>query len=105
MLVAWKQLRGQFDKDEVSFFVTIAAQLAKVIYDASNVDDRRPTCCATEAEENAFIQGVQAATGVAIGTATLLDPLANLESVPDRQAEDIDAARDRFPRRSPCRSS
>ena len=31
VLVAWKQSRGQFDKDEVSFFVTIAAQLAKVI--------------------------------------------------------------------------
>lgn len=26
-----------------------------------------------------------------VGTATLIDPLANLESVPDRQAEDIDA--------------
>lgn len=90
VLVAWKQVRDQFDKDEVSFFVTIAAQLAKAVYDASNVDVV-VELVHNEAGENAYIQGVQAATGVAIGTATLIDPLANLESVPDRQAEDIDA--------------
>jgi phosphotransferase system enzyme I (PtsP) len=90
VLVAWNQARGQFDKDEVSFFVTIAAQLAKVIYKASNVDVV-VELMHNEAEENAYVQGVQAATGVALGTATLIDPLANLESVPDRQAEDIDA--------------
>jgi phosphotransferase system enzyme I (PtsP) len=90
VLVAWKQVRGQFDKDEVSFFVTIAAQLAKVIYDAANVGVVIELVH-KEAGENAYIQGVQAATGVAVGTATLIDPLANLESVPDRQAEDIDA--------------
>jgi phosphotransferase system enzyme I (PtsP) len=90
VLVAWKQVRGQFDKDEVSFFVTIAAQLAKVIYDAANVGVVIELVH-KEAGENAYIQGVRAATGVAIGTATVIDPLANLESVPNRQAEDIDA--------------
>jgi phosphotransferase system enzyme I (PtsP) len=90
VLVAWKQIRGQFDKDEVSFFVTIAAQLAKVIYEASNLENV-VELLRNETGENAFIQGVQGATGVAIGTATLIDPLANLESVPNRQAENIDA--------------
>lgn len=90
VLVAWKQVHGQFDKDEVSFFVTIAAQLAKVVYDAANVGVVIELVH-KETGENAYIQGVQAATGVAVGTATLIDPLANLESVPDRQAEDIDA--------------
>ncbi len=37
------------------------------------------------------IQGVQAASGLAVGTVALLDPLANLESVPDRQVLDIDS--------------
>ena len=90
VLVAWKQIRGQFDKDEVSFFVTIAAQLAKVIYEASNLENV-VELLRNETGENAFIQGIQGATGVAIGTATLIDPLANLESVPYRQAENIDA--------------
>jgi phosphotransferase system enzyme I (PtsP) len=88
VLVGWKKLHGRFDKDEVSFFLTIAAQLAKVIYEASNVD-AVVEYLRSGTEENEFIQGVQAASGVAIGTATLRDPLANLESVPDRQAVDI----------------
>ena len=78
VLVAWKQIRGQFDKDEVSFFVTIAAQLAKVIYEASNLENV-VELLRNETGENAFIQGIQGATGVAIGTATLIDPLAILE--------------------------
>jgi phosphotransferase system enzyme I (PtsP) len=47
-------------------------------------------------QEDAFIQGIQAAPGVAIGTAALLDPLAKLESIPDRQAQDIDAEETTF---------
>lgn len=90
VLVAWRQVRDQFEKDEVWFFVTIAAQLAKTIYEASNVDVV-VQLLRNGAEEHAFIQGVQAATGLAIGTATLIDPLANLKSVPDRQSVDIDA--------------
>ena len=44
-----------------------------------------------EKQGEAFIQGVQMAAGLAIGTAALLDPLAKLESMPDRQSQDIDA--------------
>ena len=36
------------------------------------------------------------AAGVAIGTAALLDPLARLESIPDRPAQDIDAEETTF---------
>ena len=90
VLVGWRQVRDRFDKDEVSFCVTLAAQLAKVIYEASNAGVVFELV-RNGAEANAYIQGVQAATGVAIGTATLVDPLANLESVPNRQAEDIGA--------------
>ena len=95
VLVAWKQLRGQFDKDEVAFFVTIAAQLSKVIYEAASADDVA-RLLRGEAGEKAFIQGVQAATGVAIGTAALVDPLAKLESIPDRHAEDVNAEESAF---------
>lgn len=90
ILVAWKQIRGQFDKDEVSFFVTIATHLAKVIYEASNLENF-VELLRNESGGDAFIQGVQAATGVAIGTGTLIDPLAHLASVPDHQTEDIEA--------------
>ncbi len=95
VLVAWKQVRGRFDKDEVTFFVTIAAQLSKVIYEAAKVDELA-RLLRGEAGEDAFIQGVQAATGVAIGTAALLDPVANLHSVPNRHPEDVDAEETAF---------
>src|SRR4051812_26544714 len=39
MLVAWKQPHCEFDQDEVTFFVTIAAQLAKAIHSAAAVDE------------------------------------------------------------------
>ncbi len=95
VLVAWKQGHGQFNQDEVTFFITIAAQLSKVIYEAAKVDEVA-RLLRREAGAKAFIQGVQAATGVAIGTAALLDPLARLESVPDRHIDDIDAEHTAF---------
>ncbi len=95
VLVAWKQTNREFDKDEVTFFVTIAAQLAKAIHQAAAVDEVG-RMLSGEVQEDAFIQGIQAATGVAVGTAVLLDPLAKLESIPDRQAPDIDAEETAF---------
>ncbi|MGB7934528.1 MAG: phosphoenolpyruvate--protein phosphotransferase, partial [Gammaproteobacteria bacterium] len=90
VLVAWKRAPGQFDKDEVTFFVTIAAQLAKAIHDASAVDEVS-RMLSGELQGVAFIQGIQMAAGMAIGTAALLNPLARLDSIPDRPARDIAA--------------
>jgi phosphotransferase system enzyme I (PtsP) len=90
VLAAWKKAHAQFDKDEVTFFVTIAAQLAELIHEAAAVDEVT-RLLRGEAPEKAFIQGVQAAAGIAIGTAALLDPLAKLESVPDRRIQDIES--------------
>ena len=95
VLVAWKETHRQFGKDEVTFFVTIAAQLAKAIHGAAAVDEVN-RMLSGEMQEDAFIQGIQAAPGVAIGTVALLDPLAKLESIPDRQAQDIDAEETTF---------
>lgn len=97
VLAAWKQAHAEFDKDEVTFFVTIAAQLAELIHEAAAVDEVT-RLLRGEAQQKAFIQGVQAAAGIAIGTATLLDPLAKLESVPDRHIEDIDSETSAFRR-------
>ncbi len=95
VLVAWKRAPGQFGKDEVTFFVTIAAQLAKAIHDASAVDEVS-RMLSGDMQGVAFIQGIQMAAGVAIGTAALLDPLASLELIPDRPTTDIDAEETAF---------
>jgi phosphotransferase system enzyme I (PtsP) len=88
VLVGWKAPHHQFDRDEITFFVTIAAQLAKAIHGAATVDEVN-RMLSGEMHEELFIQGVQAATGVAIGTAVLLDALGKLESIPDRPAQDV----------------
>ena len=90
VLVAWKGRHGHFDKEEVIFFVTIAPHLAKSIHDAS-VSNEAVTMPSGEVKEEAFVQGSQAAPGVAIGTATVLDPMGKLESIPDRRTSDIEA--------------
>ena len=89
VLVAEKREHRPFDKEEVTFFITIAAHLAKAIHEAEAVGE--VTRILSGEEQDAFIQGLQAATGVAIGTAILLDPLAKLDSIPDRPAQDVEA--------------
>lgn len=90
VLVARKRAPCRFDREAVAFFVTLAVHLAKVVYDAAAIGDvsRR---LSGEVLENAFIQGIQGAPGVAIGTIALLNPLAQLESIPDRQVQDTAA--------------
>lgn len=90
VLVAWRRAQSQFDPEEEAFFVTIAAQLAKAIHDAATLSSVT-RLLSGEAQGSAFIEGIPAAPGVAIGTIALLDPLARLESIPDRQAQDIAA--------------
>jgi len=90
VLAAWKA-HLPFARDEVTFFITIAAQLARVIHEAAAVGEVRSLLDGAAQDESAFIQGVQAAAGLAVGTAALVDPLAKLESVPNRRCHDIHA--------------
>ena len=86
---------GRFDPDEVTFFLTIAAPLAAIIDEAATVGEVA-RLLSGEVRRTAFIQGVQAAAGLAVGTAALLDPLATLESVPDRRVEDVASEENEF---------
>ena len=95
VLAAWKRMHRRFDKDEVTFFVTLAAQLARAVHQAEAVDEVN-RMLSGEVQEDAFIQGIPAASGVAIGTVAMLDPLANLESIPDREVHDVDAEETAF---------
>jgi phosphotransferase system, enzyme I, PtsP len=95
VLVAWKRIDRPFDKDEVTFFVTLAAQLARAVHQAEAVDEV-DRMLSGKVQEDAFIQGIQAAGGVAIGTVALLAPLDELESIPDREAQDVVAEETTF---------
>jgi phosphotransferase system, enzyme I, PtsP len=87
VLAAWKAT-SPFGRDEVTFFVTIAAPLAAII-DEHAAADEVASLLNGGMQETAHVQGVMAAGGLAIGTAALLDPLATLEPVPDRRVDDI----------------
>lgn len=89
VLVAWRRAQCRFDREEEAFFVTLAARLAKVIHDAAST--KNVVRLLGEETQSAFIQGVRGAPGVAIGTIALLDPLADLASIPDRPARDLPA--------------
>jgi phosphotransferase system enzyme I (PtsP) len=69
---------------------------AKHLGDALDIIVHRVQAALPIQEGVACIQGIQMAAGVAIGTAALLDPLARLESIPDRPARDIAAEETAF---------
>jgi phosphotransferase system, enzyme I, PtsP len=94
VLAAWKGA-GQFDRDEVSFFVSIAAQLAERIDEAAAIGEVAGLLRG-EVQGAAVIRGVQAAAGLTVGIAAWLDPLDSLESIPDRRVEDFETEETAF---------
>lgn len=88
VLVVQQTHSRRFDESEEAFLVTLAAQLATVVAHAHAVGDS-----ATEykikgsALDDACFIGVAGAPGVAIGTAVMVHPVANLDAVPDKDAD------------------
>jgi len=86
----------RFDEGEEAFLVTVSAQLAGVIAHSeatSFIAGLSPT--GQEARDVAF-KGVAGAPGVAIGQSVVIFPPADLDSVPDRETEDVTSDLKRF---------
>ncbi len=90
VLVAQQWATRLFSEDEVALLFTIAAQLGGVI-SAGLRGGGVGRLKSGKKQRNVIIEGIAGAPGVAVGTVVLPSPLANLESVPDRKANDIDA--------------
>jgi phosphotransferase system enzyme I (PtsP) len=86
VLVVQQKDSRRFDEDEEAFLVTMSAQLAGVIAHA------RATGSITTSQNvvgaTASFKGIAGATGVAIGRAVIVAPVADLHSVPRRQSDD-----------------
>lgn len=80
----------RFDDGEEAFLVTLSAQLAGVIAhaEATGVLDASPTALGGT---SAHFTGIGGAPGVAMGEAVVVSSPADLNSVPDRKARDVDA--------------
>ena len=85
VLVIQQKAPRQFELDEETFLITLAAQLS-VILSNSEVDEL------FEEDDELFvrmIRGVPASSGVATGVAKVLFPNHDIHSVPDRRSDDI----------------
>ncbi len=90
VLVVRQFARRRFREDEVAFLVTVAAQLSGAIAHAQasgGIDGLNSNA----AHELRPIDGLPGAPGVAIGTAMVVYPAADLDAVPDRKITNIDA--------------
>jgi phosphotransferase system enzyme I (PtsP) len=94
VLVVQQQERRKFDESEEAFLVTMSAQLAGVIAHAEATGNIAAAAKATPKE--ARFSGAPGAPGVAIGKAVVIYPAADLNSVPDKLAEDIAVEIERF---------
>lgn len=87
VLVVRSRERRKYAEHEVSFLVTLAAQLAGAIAhaEASGGIEELP---GLRASEPRFLTGLPGSPGVGIGTAVAIYPPAELKAVPDRPSED-----------------
>lgn len=94
VLVTQQEGDSAFEDDHVALMVTLAAQLGGAIRGAEVsgellARERFP-------RRDIEIKGIAGAPGVAVGTAVVIFPEADLDSVPDRVAESVEAERNRF---------
>ena len=90
VVVARQRRRRKFDEEEEAFLVTLAAQLAAVVAHAEATGEIRALMeHGTEQIDTRFV-GVPGAPGIGMGVAVALHPGAALESVPDKEAEDVE---------------
>jgi phosphotransferase system enzyme I (PtsP) len=90
VLVVRQREPRRFAEQEETFLFTLAAQLAGAISHAGAIGDI--TRLLQEADESRYaLSGHSGTPGAAVGRAHVVYPLANLEAIPDRTVEDVDA--------------
>lgn len=94
VLTVQQEEARRYDPSEEAFLITICAQLAGVIAHAEATGElqRLPSFHELQTSEldEAALGGIPCVPGVGIGTAMVVYPLADLDSVPERESEDIE---------------
>ena len=91
VLVVQNDKRHRFDEGEEAFLITLSAQLAGVIAHEEATGAIEGISPAGHKTSDTVFPGVSASSGVAIGHAVVLFPLADLSQIPNRQASDIES--------------
>ncbi len=89
ILVAQQSGSRTFDENEEAFLLTVSAQLGGIIAQVKTQGELDGS--AFQLKREFEIQGIPGAPGVAIGTVVRVFPLADLNAVPDRLVENVDA--------------
>jgi phosphotransferase system enzyme I (PtsP) len=90
VLVVRQKQKRRFAEQEETFLFTLAAQLAGAISHASASGDIDRLLRQSD-ESRYALKGVSGTPGAAVGRAHVVYPLANLDAIPDRPVEDMDA--------------
>jgi len=90
VLVVQRIQAERFAEDQVSFLITLAAQLAASIAHAE-ASDGQSMPLIRHSPRARYIAGVAGAPGVAVGTAVVVYAAADLDAVPERRADDPEA--------------
>ncbi|MCP5430908.1 MAG: phosphoenolpyruvate--protein phosphotransferase [Chromatiaceae bacterium] len=94
VLVVRQQAKRAFIDDEVTFLFTLAAQLAGAITYAQASGEL--DVLTTPSRVARYLEGRPGSTGVSIGHGVVAYRLADLDAVPDRAAEDVEAECESF---------
>lgn len=89
LMVQQRELR-HFGEDEEAFCVTLAVQLASAIAQARARGSIAALVPKRGKKKSAVLQGLAGAQGVAIGTALVTFPPADIDAVPDQAAENLE---------------
>ncbi len=90
VLVVRQQEKRCFAEQEETFLFTLAAQLAGAISHAGASGDIDRLLRQSD-ESRYALKGVSGTPGAAVGQAHVVYPLANLDAIPDRPVEDVEA--------------
>eukprot|EP01155_Anaeramoeba_flamelloides_P049742 Anaeramoba_flamelloidesc41699_g1_i1.p1 GENE.c41699_g1_i1~~c41699_g1_i1.p1 ORF type:complete len:768 (-),score=127.57 c41699_g1_i1:577-2880(-) len=99
VLVVQQMEHRRFDESEEAFMVTLSAQLAGIIAHAEatgSVNSDQHPQAKVKPQRDRHFGGVAAAAGVAIGTVVVATLAAELETVPDKPAKDVQQELDAF---------
>jgi phosphotransferase system enzyme I (PtsP) len=91
VLVIQQKERRQFDEGEEAFLVTMSAQLAGVIAHAEATGSIRGLGRQGKGIQETRFIGIPGAPGAAVGTALVVLPPADLDVVPDKHIDNIEA--------------
>jgi phosphotransferase system, enzyme I, PtsP len=91
VLVAQQHEPRRYDESEEAFLVTLAAQLAAIVAHAEATGAITNLFESQEGTCEATYSGIPGAPGVGIGTGVVIFKLLNLDAIPDREPEDIEA--------------